>query len=43
MPHLLEGLGGKRELFQPDGIHPTEAAQARIMEQVWAGLRALLR
>lgn len=43
VPHLLEGLGGKRELFQPDGIHPTEAAQARIMEQVWAGLRALLR
>jgi len=43
VPNLLEGFGEKRELFQPDGIHPTAEAQPLIVERVWPALRALLK
>ena len=32
-----------RELFQPDRIHPTEAAQPLMLDSVWKALRPLLR
>jgi acyl-CoA thioesterase-1 len=43
VPSLMEGFGEKYELFQPDRIHPTEAAQPLMLEQVWKILRPLLR
>jgi acyl-CoA thioesterase I len=43
VPFLLEDFAGKPELFQPDRIHPTEAAQPLMMERVWKGLRPLLK
>ena len=43
LPFLFENFGEKRELFQPDGIHPTEAAQPVMLESVWKRLRPLLR
>ena len=43
VPFLLEGFAEKRELFQPDGIHPTEAAQPMITDLVWKALRPLLK
>jgi acyl-CoA thioesterase-1 len=43
VPFLLEGIGERRELFQPDQIHPTAAAQPLILETVWHGLEPLLR
>jgi acyl-CoA thioesterase-1 len=43
VPHLFEGFGEKTELFQPDRIHPTEAAQPLILDNVWPALRPLLR
>jgi acyl-CoA thioesterase-1 len=43
VPSLMQGFGEKDELFQPDRIHPTEAAQPLMMERVWKGLRPLLR
>ncbi len=43
VPFLLEGLGERLELFQGDRIHPTEAAQPAILDNVWRGLAPLLR
>ncbi len=43
VPFLLEGIGERRELFQPDQIHPTEAAQPLMLETVWKPLQPLLR
>ena len=42
VPFLLEGFADQRDLFQPDGIHPSEQAQPLILETVWKGLRPLL-
>jgi acyl-CoA thioesterase-1 len=42
VPFLLEGLGGVRELNQPDRIHPTAAGQKMIAENVWGVLKPLL-
>ena len=42
VPFLLDGFAGRPELFLPDGIHPTAAAQPRIVDTVWAGLHPLL-
>jgi acyl-CoA thioesterase-1 len=43
VPFLMDGIATKRELFQPDGMHPTEAAQPRLLENVWAELRPMLK
>ena len=43
LPFLFEDFGGRRDFFQPDGIHPTEAAQPVMLESVWKRLRPLLR
>ncbi len=42
IPHILEGVGGIRELNQPDGIHPTAEGQEIIAETVWQTLQPLL-
>lgn len=42
VPFLLEGIGGKREYFQADGLHPTAQAQPILMETVWRALRPML-
>ena len=43
VPFLLEGIADKPELFQRDQLHPTAAAQARIADNVWPALAALLK
>jgi acyl-CoA thioesterase-1 len=43
VPFLLEDFAEKGELFQPDRIHPTEAAQPLMLERVWKALRPLLK
>jgi acyl-CoA thioesterase-1 len=43
VPFLLEDVAEKPDLFQPDRIHPTEAAQPLMMERVWTKLRPLLK
>ena len=43
VPFLLEGFADKPEFFQPDRIHPTEAAQPLMLERVWKALRPLLK
>ncbi len=42
VPFLLDGFAADREMFQNDGIHPTAAAQPRILENVWPALAPLL-
>jgi acyl-CoA thioesterase-1 len=43
VPFLFEGFADRRELFLPDGIHPTVEAQPLMLESVWKRLRPLLR
>ena len=43
VPFLLEGVAEKPELFQADQLHPTAAAQPRILDNVWTALEPLLR
>jgi acyl-CoA thioesterase-1 len=42
VPFFLEGIGGKPELMQADGIHPAGAAQGKLLENVWPTLKPLL-
>jgi len=43
VPFLLEDFADKPEFFQPDRLHPTEAAQPLMLERVWSALRPLLK
>ncbi|MBI5909418.1 MAG: arylesterase [Betaproteobacteria bacterium] len=42
-PFLLEGVAGRRELFQADNIHPTAEAQPVLLDNVWKALAPLLQ
>lgn len=42
VPFLLAGVGGVPALMQADGIHPTVAAQPRLLANVWPQLKSLL-
>lgn len=42
VPFLLEGVGGKPELNQPDMIHPTVEGQRIVAENVWKVLKPVL-
>ena len=42
VPFILEDFAGNPEFFQPDRLHPNEAAQPMMLERVWAGLKPLL-
>ena len=42
VPFLLEGVGGRVDLNQPDRIHPTARGHAIIADTVWKALRPLL-
>ena len=43
IPFLLEGVGGQRELNQPDLIHPTAGGHRVIADLVWRTLEPVLR
>ena len=42
VPFFLDGIGDKRDLFQPDGIHPLGEAQSRLLDNVWMLLGPML-
>lgn len=42
VPFLLEGIAERREMFQADGIHPTEAAQPVLLDNVWRKLGPMI-
>lgn len=43
IPFLLEGVGGRRDLNQPDLIHPTAAGHRIMADLVWRTLEPILR
>jgi len=43
VPFFLEGVATVPELMQPDGVHPTAAAQPKLLATVWPHLVPLLR
>jgi acyl-CoA thioesterase I len=43
VPFLLQGLVESPENFQADQLHPTAAAQPRVLANVWPTLEPLLR
>ena len=42
VPFLLEGVGGRRELNLPDGIHPTAQGHKILTRNVWEVLEGVL-
>jgi acyl-CoA thioesterase-1 len=42
LPFLLEPIALDQNAFQPDGLHPTAAAQPKILDHVWTALKPLL-
>jgi len=42
VPFLLEDFAENPALFQPDRLHPSEAAQPLMLERVWRALHPLL-
>ena len=42
VPFFFEGFAEDSTLFQPDRIHPTLAAQVKLLENVWPALQSLL-
>ena len=42
LPFLLQDIALEPGMMQPDGIHPTAAAQPVILDKVWAALEPLL-
>ncbi|OQW68190.1 MAG: arylesterase [Proteobacteria bacterium ST_bin12] len=43
VPFFLDGVAGNRSLVQDDGLHPTAAAQPKLLENVWPKLESLLK
>lgn len=43
VPFLLEDIADQPDMFQPDRIHPAEAAQPLMLDRVWKALRLLLK
>jgi acyl-CoA thioesterase I len=42
IPFLLEGVAGRREMNQPDGIHPNSTGEKLMTENVWQDIEPLL-
>lgn len=43
IPFLLHGLETQFELFQADGLHPTQAAQRIIMDTTWPSIHRVIK
>ncbi len=43
IPFLLEGVAGRPDLNQSDGIHPTAEGQEIVAENVWEVLKPILK
>jgi len=42
VPFLMQGMATNKALFQSDGIHPNEQAQAILADNVWKHLEPML-
>lgn len=43
VPFLLEGFADQPTYFQPDQLHPTAAAQPKILDTLWPALERLIK
>jgi len=43
VPFFLDGIYNQAGLMQDDGIHPTEEAQGKLLENVWPVLKPILQ
>jgi acyl-CoA thioesterase-1 len=43
VPFFLQGIYDHHELMQDDGIHPTEKAQPKLLDNVWPVLESVLQ
>ncbi|MDI1302949.1 MAG: arylesterase [bacterium] len=43
LPFFLEGVGGRPELTQADGLHPLAKAQPRLLDNAWPLIEAELK
>ena len=43
LPFLLNGVAGRSELNQPDGVHPNYVGERMVTDNVWKGLEPVLR
>jgi len=43
LPFLLEPIALESSAYQTDGLHPTAAAQPKLLDHVWSALQPLLR
>ena len=43
VPFFMQGVASDPGLMQDDGIHPTAAAQPRLLDNVWPVLEPLLK
>jgi acyl-CoA thioesterase I len=43
IPFLLDNVAGRREMNQPDGIHPNAAGEKVMAENVWRTIEPLLK
>jgi acyl-CoA thioesterase-1 len=42
LPFLLQGIATERTLMQDDNLHPSAAAQPRVLDNIWPRLKPLL-
>ncbi|WP_139558033.1 arylesterase [Methylotetracoccus oryzae] len=42
VPFMLDGVGGQTQYMQADGLHPNEAAQPVIFDNVWRAVQPLV-
>lgn len=43
IPTLLQNVGGKSDLMQADGLHPTEKGHKRMADTIWETLKPILQ
>lgn len=43
VPRVLQDVADEPALMQDDGIHPTAEAQPKVMQNVWVGLKPMLK
>jgi acyl-CoA thioesterase-1 len=41
-PFLLEGVASDPKLMQDDGLHPVDAAEAKVLDNVWPAIASVL-
>jgi acyl-CoA thioesterase-1 len=42
LPFLLDGVAGRTDLNQADGIHPNQSGERKVTEQLWKSLQPVL-